>query len=86
MCHRPDAATRNRFLSRIDKTLKPFIEDAGYDWEYSIEETSRDLWKVQGLVPPMPDTEAENEWKRLNRAVPFEKAKGGLLETGEQKL
>ena len=58
--------------------LKPFIADAGYDWEYSITESSRDLWKVQGLVPPMPGTEAEKEWVRRNEAVEFEKSEGGL--------
>jgi len=69
---------RDRFLARVDKALKPFIADKGYDWEYSVEETSRDLWKVQGLVPPMPGSEAEQEWVKLNKPVPFEKAKGNL--------
>ena len=62
----------------MDVTLKPFIEDKGYDWEYSVTETSRDLWKVSGLVPPMPNTEAEKEWVTLNRAVKFDPEKGGL--------
>ncbi|OAL48541.1 hypothetical protein IQ07DRAFT_77967 [Pyrenochaeta sp. DS3sAY3a] len=74
----PNESLRDRFLERVDKALKPFIEDAGYDWEYSVEETSRDLWKVQGLVPPMPRSEAEKEWLRLNEAVPYERAKGGF--------
>jgi|TARA_R110002003_G_scaffold46_10_gene3796 hypothetical protein len=50
----------------------------GYDWEYSVYETRRDLWKINGFVPPMPKTEAEEEWVRGNRAVPFEREKGGL--------
>ncbi|KAJ4364980.1 hypothetical protein N0V83_008596 [Neocucurbitaria cava] len=70
-------AVRDRFLTRVDEVLKPFIEDAGYHWEYSVDETSRDLWKIQGLVPPMPGSEAEGEWARLNEAVPFEMGKGG---------
>jgi phenylpyruvate tautomerase PptA (4-oxalocrotonate tautomerase family) len=76
--HRPNDEIRDRFLGRIDRALKPFIEDAGYDWEYSVYETRRDLWKIQGLVPPMPGSEAELEWVRMNEAVPFEKEKGGL--------
>jgi hypothetical protein len=52
---------------------------AGYDWEYHVEETNRDLWKVQGLVPPLQGTEAELEWVKENQPVPFEKSKGGLL-------
>lgn len=66
----------------MDKALKPFIEEAGYDWEYSVEETSRDLWKIQGMVPPMPRTEAELEWVRENQALPFERVKGGLSPPG----
>lgn len=39
---------------------------------------SRDLWKIQGMVPPMPKSDAELEWVRENRATEFEPAKGGL--------
>lgn len=78
--NRPNKQVRDRFLHGIDAILKPFIADKGYDWEYSIDETSRDLWKINGHVPPMPDSEAEREWKRVNRAVPFENVKGGLEE------
>ena len=71
---------RDSFLSKINVAMKPFIEDMDYDCEYSILETRRDLWKINGLVPPMPNTKAEKEWLRLNRAVPFEKEDGGLGE------
>lgn len=74
----PNATVRDKFLARVDQVLKPFIADKGYDWEYSVEETSRDFWKMNGLVPPMPSSEAEKEWVKENRAVPFERAKGGL--------
>ncbi|KAF2642258.1 hypothetical protein P280DRAFT_422757 [Massarina eburnea CBS 473.64] len=71
-------AHRDNFLARVDTALKPHIEDKGYDWEYSVLETSRDLWKINGIVPPMPVTEAEGLWKKRNKAVPFEREKGGL--------
>ncbi|KAF2026308.1 hypothetical protein EK21DRAFT_92544 [Setomelanomma holmii] len=74
----PNEESRDRFLNKIDHALKPYIEDMGYDWEYSVYETRRDLWKVNGLVPPMPKTDAEVEWVRVNKAVPFEREKGGL--------
>jgi len=38
------------------------------------------LWKINGMVPPMPNTKAEKEWWRLNRAVEYEKVDGGLGE------
>lgn len=74
----PNDEARDRFLNSIDKALKPYIADNGYDWEYSIEETRRDLWKIQGLVPPMPRSEAELEWVKNNRATEFELEKGNL--------
>jgi hypothetical protein len=46
--------------------------------EYSVEETSRDLWKMNGLVPPKPGTVAEKEWARLNKTVKYEAKDGGL--------
>lgn len=74
----PNETVRDGFLKKVDEVLKPHIEEKGYDWEYSIEETSRDLWKVQGLVPPMPGSEAELLWVKENKATPFERAKGNL--------
>lgn len=75
---RADEKARDGFLARIDATLKPFIEDMGYDSEYSVEETRRDLWKINGMVPPMPETKAEKVWKEKNWPVPFVLADGGL--------
>ena len=71
-------AAKIRFMNAVDAALKPFIGDKGYDWEYGVEEVDRDLWKVNGMVPPMPGTEAEKEWAEGNLAVPFEAEKGGL--------
>jgi hypothetical protein len=47
---------RDNFLARVDDVLEPHVADQGYDWEYSVYETRRDLWKVQGMVPPMPNS------------------------------
>ncbi|KAF9738779.1 hypothetical protein PMIN03_010130 [Paraphaeosphaeria minitans] len=74
----PNDEVRDRFLKTVDEALKPHVADKGYDWEYSIEETRRDLWKVQGMVPPMPGSDAELEWVRENKALAFEPARGNL--------
>jgi hypothetical protein len=66
-------------LEKVDSALKPFIEDMGYDWEYSVDETDRNLWKIQRPAPPMPRTEAEREWARVNQPVPYSPVQGGLL-------
>ncbi|KAF2662143.1 hypothetical protein K491DRAFT_585581 [Lophiostoma macrostomum CBS 122681] len=75
----PNPVVRDRFLARVDQALKPYIQDAGYDWEYSVEETSRELWKIDGFVPPMPGSEAEREWVARNSPGEFERGRGGLL-------
>lgn len=57
------------FLERVDKVLNPVMKGRGLDWEYTISESPRELWKSNGLVPPMPGTEMEKEWVRQNRPV-----------------
>ena len=31
----------------------------------------RDLWLINGLVPPPPSSDAEKQWARENRAIPY---------------
>jgi phenylpyruvate tautomerase PptA (4-oxalocrotonate tautomerase family) len=47
-----DAARKLRVINRLDELIKPHVKDMGYDWEFSIDETPRDLWMINGLVPP----------------------------------
>ncbi|OCK81922.1 hypothetical protein K432DRAFT_380871 [Lepidopterella palustris CBS 459.81] len=69
----PSLEAKKRFLARVDQALKPYVEDMGYDWEYHVDETDRDLWKIQGLVPPPAGSDEEAMWKRENKAVVWEK-------------
>ena len=43
----------------------------------------RDLWRENGLAPPMPGTDAEKHWAEVDKAVPFTKVRnichGALL-------
>ncbi|KAJ5363734.1 uncharacterized protein N7496_009447 [Penicillium cataractarum] len=63
--------TKQRFLSRVNEVLNPVFEPKGMDWEYFITEASRDLWRMNGLVPPEAGSEGEKEWVRVNRAVKY---------------
>lgn len=57
------------WLKRIDTALKPHLGDRGdLTWEYHIAETGRELWEVNGIVPPWQGTEAEKRWRRENQA------------------
>jgi phenylpyruvate tautomerase PptA (4-oxalocrotonate tautomerase family) len=63
-----------RFLCMevIEEKLAPFVKERGYDWEVHIDETPMDLWRVQGLVPPPPESDIEKLWARENQPVPYE--------------
>ena len=62
---------KQRFHSRVNEVLSPVFEPKGMDWEYFITEASRDLWRINGLVPPAAGSEEEKEWVRANRAVKY---------------
>ncbi|KAJ5365477.1 Tautomerase [Penicillium concentricum] len=61
--------TKQRFLTDVDEILNPVFEPKGMEWEYWVTEVSRDLWKINGLVPPQPGSEGEKKWVELNKAV-----------------
>jgi hypothetical protein len=53
--------------------LKPHIIDRSeIKWELHIYETPRDLWRIQGMDPPPPNSDAEKEWFDKNMALPYE--------------
>ncbi|KAJ5156940.1 uncharacterized protein N7482_008040 [Penicillium canariense] len=52
---------RQRFLSGVDKIPNPVFAPKGMDWEYFITESSRDLWRMNGLVPPEAGSDSEKE-------------------------
>ncbi|PSN68543.1 hypothetical protein BS50DRAFT_663112 [Corynespora cassiicola Philippines] len=66
------------FLSRVDAAIHPHIAAKSIDWEYSVVESSRDLWKINGLVPPLPNTPAERRWVEENVPTPYESEEGLL--------
>lgn len=68
----PDEARVRNWLRRIDDALAPYIKERGFDWEYNILETSRDLWKVNGIVPPPTGSEEEKKWNAENRPGAYE--------------
>ncbi|KAG2187541.1 hypothetical protein INT44_005230 [Umbelopsis vinacea] len=59
-------------LDKLEAAFGPYVKDRGLDWEIHIEEHERDLWRTQGINPPMPNTNAEKLWVKENKAIPFE--------------
>jgi phenylpyruvate tautomerase PptA (4-oxalocrotonate tautomerase family) len=63
----PNAEARTRWIGMCDAALAPYIRDRGFDWEFHIDETSFELWSIQGMRPPLPNTEDEKRWIAENR-------------------
>jgi hypothetical protein len=59
---------RMDFLKKIDLILERF-KTKGLDWEYFIVDTLRQQWKINGMYPPLADSDEEKEWVRLNRPI-----------------
>lgn len=69
-----DEETKLRFLQAVDRLLSPYIAGRGLRWEMHVDETPFSLWSIQGLRPPLPDTEAEKRWVAENRPSAYEPA------------
>lgn len=65
------------WIGACDEALAPYIRDRGLDWEFHIDETPFDLWSIQGLRPPPPNSEAEKRWIAENKASPYEAPAAG---------
>jgi phenylpyruvate tautomerase PptA (4-oxalocrotonate tautomerase family) len=67
----PTPEARTWWIGQCDAALAPFIRDRGLDWEFHIDETSFELWSIQGIRPPAAGTEDEQRWIAENRPTPL---------------
>lgn len=66
----PTPEIRAKFIQMVDEALAPYVRDRGLNWEYHIDETSYELWSIQGYRPPLPGTEDEIRWRTENQPSP----------------
>ncbi len=67
------AEERQQTARWIKRIMQPHIERyEGVYWEFHADETSSELWMIDGLVPPPGGSEAEKLWARQNAATPYE--------------
>ena len=59
------------WMRRAHKAVLPIFTARGVNWELHVDETPRDLWLIQGLIPPMPNTEQEKKWHADNKPTPY---------------
>jgi len=58
--------------SRALKAVGPMFKERGFNWELHVDETPRELWLIQGFIPPKPNTEAEKKWHADNAPSAYE--------------
>jgi phenylpyruvate tautomerase PptA (4-oxalocrotonate tautomerase family) len=70
--HAADKQSRNRIAHWINSILLPYLQGRdGLHWEFHVDETSEDLWMINGLIPPPMGSEAEQRWVRDNAVSPY---------------
>ncbi|MEV7569481.1 tautomerase family protein [Streptomyces tanashiensis] len=68
----PDRDSRRRTARWIKDMLQPHLErHDGLHWEFHVDETSEELWMINGLVPPPGGSDTERLWAEENRATAY---------------
>lgn len=81
--HLATTELRRHAMALFEAQIAPFVKDRGYDWEMHVDETPFDLWQVQGLVPPLAESEGEAVGSReparpLRARLTISAASGGV--------
>lgn len=67
-----DQEGRRGVAGWIKDMLRPHFEGVeGLHWEFHVDETSEDLWMINGLIPPPGGSEAEKTWAETNTTSPY---------------
>ncbi|GAB6919834.1 tautomerase family protein [Rhodococcus erythropolis] len=59
-------------MAAFEEALAPHVKDRGFRWEFHVDETPIELWRVNGLKPPPAESEAEKLWALHNAPLPYE--------------
>ncbi|SIR99888.1 tautomerase family protein [Williamsia sterculiae] len=64
----PDEKGRRRTARWVGDIVQPHLDRAAVrHWEFHIDETSDQLWMINGLVPPPGGSDAEQAWAQANQ-------------------
>ncbi|WP_156298723.1 tautomerase family protein [Mycobacterium paragordonae] len=70
--HSHSTGDRQRITHWINGILAPLAQaKPNLHWEFHVDETSEELWMINGLVPPPGGSEAEKAWARANAVSPY---------------
>jgi phenylpyruvate tautomerase PptA (4-oxalocrotonate tautomerase family) len=68
----PSEERQQLYMKKLDDIIMSIFDPKGLRWEYHINETPRELWKIQSIIPPPHQSEGEQKWFRENRATVWE--------------
>jgi phenylpyruvate tautomerase PptA (4-oxalocrotonate tautomerase family) len=66
-----DQANQERVRQLIADVIEPFVTAKGLHWEFHVDYTPKDVWIIDGFVPPPADSDAEKQWAKENRPSPY---------------
>jgi phenylpyruvate tautomerase PptA (4-oxalocrotonate tautomerase family) len=67
-----DKKSRERITRWLHGIVQPHLDKhPGLHWELHADETSEDLWMINGLVPPPGGSEVEKAWAAANVAAAY---------------
>ncbi|CAF0958276.1 unnamed protein product [Adineta steineri] len=58
----PNEEGKKQFSEKYENVLAPFVH---------VEEVPPDMWRENGLIPPIKFPEIEKEWARQNKPIPY---------------
>lgn len=70
--HASDSAHRARIAEWVRATVAPSLaRHPDLQWEFHVDDTSEEMWMINGLIPPPAQSEAERSWAEENRAAAY---------------
>ncbi|MET9325760.1 tautomerase family protein [Tsukamurella sp. NPDC003166] len=70
--HASDSASRSRIAQWVRAMVAPSLaRHPDLQWEFHVDDTSEEMWMINGLVPPPAQSEAERTWAATNRSSAY---------------
>ncbi|KAF2768932.1 hypothetical protein EJ03DRAFT_273258, partial [Teratosphaeria nubilosa] len=68
----PEGVGAVRMRKGVDEACRRSIVEKGWGWEYHVTEDERDLWTIDGVIPPPFRGEVEKKWRGENQGSEWE--------------
>ncbi|KAH9828040.1 putative oxalocrotonate tautomerase [Teratosphaeria destructans] len=68
----PEGVGAARMRRGVDEACRRSIVEKGWGWEYHVMEDERDLWKIDGVIPPPFRGEVERKWREEDKVSEWE--------------